>query len=88
MPADREAIYDTDPDALERLEAKLAGLLAGREQMKRRNAAFRSAHRAELITLTAYRRDRAMPYPAYELQNLSETISRTRARIARLSEAA
>ena len=88
MPADHKAIYDTDPDALARLEAKLAALLARREQIKRRNAAFRSAHRAELTALTAYSRDRAMPHPAYQLQNLSGTISRTRARIARLGGAA
>jgi hypothetical protein len=79
------AIYSDDPDAIERLEEKLAGLEAQRETMKARNAAFRKAHRAELKAQTsAYQRDQAMPHQAYELQNLGGNISRARERLKRL----
>lgn len=83
--AARSAIYNDDPDALDALREKLRGLEARREAMKGRNAAYRKAHRAELAGMHPFHRDRAMPHPSYELQNLGGTISRTRKRIAELS---
>ena len=76
------AIYSDDPDAIERLTEKIAGLEADRERRKARNAAFRTAHRAELKALpSAYERDQAMPHRAYELQNLGGNITRCRQRL-------
>ncbi len=86
--ADR-AIYSDDIDAPARLAAKLAGLETQRDAMKARNAAFRSAHRAELKALSgAYERDLAMPHQGFGLTNLGGTISRTRKRLAELTPAA
>lgn len=82
------AVYDDDPDAIDRLREKLAALEQRREAMKAANAAYRKAHRAELQALpSAFQRDRAVPHPSYELQNLGGTISRTRQRLARLEAA-
>lgn len=78
------AIYDDDPDALDRLRAKLADLEAKRENAKQRNAAYRKEHRAELKEMTAYERGQAVPFPAYYGQNLSGLIATTRQRIALL----
>lgn len=78
------SIYDDDPDAVDRLTAKLARLEAKREQMKAANAAYRKAHRAELAAMTPYQRGQSVPWPAYSLSNLSGSISRTRDRLARL----
>ena len=82
------AIYRDDPDAIERLTEKIAGLEAKREQIKAKNAAFRKAHKAELAAMpSAYERDQAMPHQAYELQNLGGNISRERERLADLQAA-
>lgn len=80
------AIYNDDHDAIERLTEKIAALEARREQMKQRNAAFRTARKAELKALaSSYERDLAMPHQAFELQNLGGNISRQRARLAMLT---
>jgi hypothetical protein len=81
--ADR-AIYSDDPDAVEKLTAKIAALEAQREQVKAANAAYRKEHRAELKTMTAYERDQAQPYSGYVLTNLSGNISRQRKRLEQL----
>jgi hypothetical protein len=82
--ADR-AIYDDDPDAIERLQAKLAKLEAKRERMKTTNAAYRKEHRAELKAMSAYERGQAVPFPSYAISNLGGVIATTRQRIERLS---
>jgi hypothetical protein len=82
--ADR-AIYDDDPDAIERLQAKLARLEAEREQRKQANAAYRREHREALKAMSAYERGQAVPFPSYSLSNLSGVITTTRQRIERLS---
>lgn len=82
------AIYDDDPDAIERLREKLEGLEAERERINAANKAYRKAHRAELAKLTAYERSRTVPHAPYELQNLGGNITRTRQRLARLEAAA
>jgi DNA repair exonuclease SbcCD ATPase subunit len=78
------AIYDDDPDAIERLREKLADLEAKRENAKQRNAAYRKEHRAELKEMSAYERGQAVPFPSYYGQNLSGLIGTTRKRIAQL----
>lgn len=78
------AIYSDDPDAIERLTEKLAGLEAKRDKVKKANAEYRKAHRTELKAMTAYQRGQAVPFPAYVLTNLSGTISTTRKRLDQL----
>lgn len=78
--ADR-AIYDDDPDALERLEERIAELEAERERRKAANTAYRKEHRAELAAMRPYERSEAIPYPTYSLSNLSGNIARLRKRI-------
>jgi hypothetical protein len=80
-----QAIYDDDPDALERLTAKLAHLETKRERMKAVNAAYRKEHRAELKTMGAYERNQAVPWPSYAISNIGGVITNTRQRIERLS---
>lgn len=83
------AIYSDDPDAIERLTEKIAGLEAQRERIKAKNAEFRKTHRAELKALpSAYARDQAMPHRGYELQNLGGNITRCRQRLAGLQRTA
>lgn len=82
------AIYDDDPDALDRLRDKLAACEARRERMKQANAAYRREHRDELQAMTAYERGQAVPFPSYALSNLGGVISSTRQRIARLERIA
>jgi hypothetical protein len=78
------SIYDDDPDAIERLKERIAGREAAREAMKKRNAAYRKEHRAELKALTPYGRSQAVPHPGWELTNLGGSISRDKKRLARL----
>lgn len=79
------AIYDDDPDAIERLTAKLETLEAERERRKKANADYRKANREALRDMTAYERHQAVPYPSYSLSNLGGVISNTRKRIQTLS---
>lgn len=81
--ANDRAIYDDDPDARERLTAKIERLGAKREQLKAENAAYRKAHGAELRALTPYQRDHAMPHRSYELTNLGGVIRNARERLAK-----
>ena len=79
------AIFDDDPDALDRLRAKLADLEAQRAQMVEANKAYRKTHRAELAAeSSAYQRSLMVPYAGYQLSNLGGTITKTRERIKRL----
>lgn len=75
------AIYSDDPDAAERLTAKIAALETEREQMKAANAAFRKAHKTELRAMSAYQRGQAVPFPSYALTNLGGRISTAKARL-------
>lgn len=79
------AIYSDDPDAIERLTAKISALETQREQRKAANAAYRKVHRAELKAMgSAYQRGQAMPFPSYSITNLTGNISRLKDRLARL----
>lgn len=95
------AIYRDDPDAIERLTAKLADLEGQRERMKADNAAYRKGNAAYAahkgITLEQAESIRVkidagyswcrQPYPAYSLQNLGGTITKERKRLAELQAA-
>lgn len=92
------AIYDDDPDAIERLREKLETLEAERERMKAANTAYRkgdakfAAHMGVTIEEAAAMRTKIaagyswcqQPYPSYSLQNLGGNITRARQRLARL----
>ncbi len=80
------AIYSDDADAIERLEERIAELEKQRDAMKAANASFRKAHRVELATMTAYRRDQAMPHQSYELTNLGAEIRRNAKRLEQLRQ--
>jgi hypothetical protein len=80
------AIYDDDPDAVERLTERIAELEAERERRKQANATYRREHREELKAMDAYDRHHAVPYPTYSLSNLSGNISRLRKRLVTLSQ--
>lgn len=84
--AANRAIYDDDPDALERLTAKLAALEEQRETMKAENAAYRRNNKDRLKAMTPYERHHAVPFPAYALSNLSGVIGNTKKRIQILSQ--
>lgn len=82
--ADR-AIYDDDPDAVERLRERIAALEAERDRRKQANAAFRKEHKAELAAMHPYDRHQAIPFPSYNLSNLTGNIGRLRKRLTALS---
>ena len=75
------AIYDDDPDALERLEERVAALEAERDRRKAANAAYRKDHKDELKAMTGYERAHAIPFPSYSLTNLGGRIKTARDRI-------
>lgn len=81
------AIYDDDPDAIERLTAKLAALEGKRDAIKAKRAEIRKTHREQLKGLTAWQKEevmRAAGAPQYSIANLGGNITRTRDRLARL----
>jgi hypothetical protein len=78
------SIYDDDPDAIERLSERIEQREAKRKEMEAANSAYRKQHRDELKGMTAYERDRAVPYPGYALSNLGGCIRRDKERLARL----
>jgi hypothetical protein len=88
------AIYDDDPDAVERLTERLAELEAERDRIKRYNASCRKGARDFSILTADERADlastaKAAPYmigkkgemPAYKLRNLTGNIKRNRDRL-------
>jgi hypothetical protein len=91
------AIYSDDPDAIERLNEKLAGLEAERAAIVAYNKTARKGTpdlsllperlRSHLERAVAGGREKLV-MPAYVLSNLSGTIGATRKRIASLTEAA
>lgn len=93
------AVYDDDPDAIERLEEKLTRLEAERDRIKAYNASCRRGERD--ITLLDDEQQRKLlacatagqvkpngAMPTYATSNLGATINTTRKRIARLKGAA
>jgi hypothetical protein len=92
------AIYDDDPDVLDRLRERIAELEANRETMKAANAAYRKGDEAFAACLgitveqAAMKRERIeaglpwcrQPFPSYQLQNLGGNLTRQRQRLARL----
>lgn len=81
------AIYDDDPDAIERLTEKLAALEAERERIKVKRAELRKAGGAELRAMTAYEREEVMRRAGaaqYRVTNLGGQITQTRQRLERL----
>jgi len=76
-----ESIYDDDPEAIERLEARIAAREAERAEMVEANAAFRREHRAALKAMSPYERSQAVPHPSYQISNLAGSIKRDRDRL-------
>jgi hypothetical protein len=82
------SIYDDDPDAIEQLTAKLAGLEAKREAVKAHNREMRKPgaceHAADCDCRSHFPRDcncKNHPLPGYVLSNLGGNITRTRQRL-------
>jgi len=82
--ATAHAIFDDDPDARERLTAKITRLEARRDAMKAANAAFRKEHRERLATLAPYERRSAVPHQSWEITNLGATIRTAKQRLEAL----
>ena len=83
------AIYDDDPDAIERIRERIAGLEAKRDRMKSANAEYRKSHRAELAVQTnLYLRGQMTPHPSYSITNIGGNISRYRDRLHALEHPA
>lgn len=97
LSAAEKAIYSDDPDAVERLEKKLAGLEARRASIRAYNA---SCHRGEPDQSLLIAKDqddlafmgaqlgRNGAFPSYALGNLGASIGRLKKRLARLKAAA
>lgn len=89
-----QSIYDDDPDAIERLRAKLEGLEADRAAIN----AYNKAHRAGKVTpelvaavprrMREWYAEKGERIAPYATQNLGGNITRTRQRLARLEAAA
>lgn len=80
-------IFDDDPDAIERLQERIATLEAKLEDRKAKNVAYRAEHKAELKTMTPYGRSEAVPYPSYSISNLGADIRRNKQRLETLQRA-
>jgi hypothetical protein len=81
-------IYDDDPDAIERLAARIAARETERERMKAANKEFRAKNKEALKQLSEFARDQALPYPSYATTNLGAQIRRDRQRKERLEREA
>lgn len=88
-------IYSDDADAIERLQEKIEGLEAERDEMKRLNALFRKGGREALSEKIRVGWDRLVkccpyekvPFPAYALSNSGAEIRRCKKRIENLKSA-
>ncbi len=91
------AIYSDDPDAVEALERRIAGLEAERDRIKAYNAtcrkgapdvslldALQAAHLEGIRSHCPYQLGKGGAYPADELANLSGDIGRNRRRLEHL----
>lgn len=89
------AIYSDDPDAIEALERRIAGLEAERDRIKAYNASCRrgapdeslldEAQRDKLARVhkyAAFQLGKSGAFPAYALSNLNGNIKRNRDRLA------
>lgn len=94
------AISSDDPEALDKLKAKLAGLEKRQTQMKKVNAYYRKHHTChgceDVSEETATKLDAGMesayswetaPFPSYALTNNNQNIHRIKGRIAELERA-
>lgn len=97
--ATEASIFDDDPDAIEALEARIAGLEAERARIKAYNASCRKGARdltllddrqqADLLSLArvaAWQLGRFGEFPGYALSNIGGRISAARRRLAELSK--
>jgi uncharacterized small protein (DUF1192 family) len=95
------AIYSDDPDAVEQLEARIAGLEAERARIKAYNASCRKGNRDVTLLSEKQQQDlvacaKYSPYqmrdngaaPAYWAANLSGNINRQKKRLEQLKTAA
>ena len=95
------SIYSDDPDAIEALQARIAGLEAERDRIKAYNVSCRKGapdeslltdkDRADLETVkryAPYQLGKGGAFPAYKLSNLNGNITRNRQRLEQLSRAA
>ena len=89
------AVYSDDPDAIEQLEERIAGLEAERERVKAVNAAIRKGQPIELTpkeqrdleTIAqhqSYYKPWEKGYPPYRLQNLGSNINRQKKQLEAL----
>lgn len=93
------SIYSDDPDAIEALRARIAGLEAERDRIKAYNATCRKgapdqslltdAERRDLATVLRYapHQSKGGAFPGYKLSNLNGNLNRNRKRLAELEEA-
>jgi hypothetical protein len=84
-------ISSDDPEAVQKLQAKLEQLGRRQKWMKTVNAAWRSSGKPDQLRLDMARRwhwQPGAPFPSYSLSNLSAEVRRLRARIQELSQAA
>lgn len=101
LAAADHAIYSDDPDAIERLRVKLAGLEAERDGIKAYNASCRKGTPDTSVLSAKSLKDlestkKYTPYflgpndsmPSYVLSNLNGNINRTRKRLAALERRA
>jgi hypothetical protein len=92
------SIYDDDPDAVDRLRERIAGLEAERDRIKAYNTSCRKRTPNESLLndrersilasvkrLTPSALGRNGSYPAYHLSNLNGNIARNRQRLRRLT---
>jgi hypothetical protein len=77
-------IFSDDPDAIERLEERIAELESKRQRFKEANATYRTEHKAELKAMSFYQRSEVMPHASWELTNLSADIRRNKQRLEQL----
>lgn len=90
------AIYSDDPDAIERLEDKLAGLEAERDGIKAYNKSARSGSPDRSLLTNKWQREldsylkfaSGTQIPSFALSNLNGNINRTRKRIELLKRRA
>ncbi len=91
------SIYSDDPDAIEALKVRIAGLEAERDRIKAYNATCRKGaadqsllndrERADLLSLARncpYQLGKGGAFPGYKLSNLNGNLKRNRDRLAAL----
>ena len=79
--ANDRAIYEDDPDKIERLRARVAELERELDAMKAANARYRKEH-PELRQMMPYERDQQLPHPTWAVRNAAANLRRYRQRLA------